>query len=138
MSAIFAQPISINIETRNKIAEILKKQHQQGEYHAELKQIIAIDASAGTERTARTRFLASQADLVLTEMDFERFVAVELVKPFKENLRKKQSLMKIATQKFSHLLEYEVAEVTALQHFIWLKFTLISALLYWHPERPKI
>ena len=97
----FPHPVEPNLETRNKIAEALKKKNDQDNYLAELKQIVAIDASAGGERTPRTRYLAGKAALVLAEQTFDQFAGVKLVEPFEANLRKKKELMKIATQQFS-------------------------------------
>jgi tetratricopeptide (TPR) repeat protein len=109
----FPHPVEANLETRNKIAEALKKNNDRDSYHTELKQIVAIDAGAGDERTPRTRYLASKAALVFAEQSFEQFTGVKLVEPFKANLDKKERLMKVTTQQFNKLLDYEVGEVTA-------------------------
>lgn len=113
----FPQPIGIHLETRNKIAVILENQQKREEYLDELRQIVAIEASAGNEQTDRTRFLAAKASLILAELKYEQFITVQLVKPFKDNLRKKQRLMKAATQEFGKLIDYEVGEVTAAATF---------------------
>jgi len=113
----FPQPVEINLETRAKIAEILKKQQNQQDYLEELRKIVAIDAAAGKDRTDRTRFLAGNAALTLTELSYRKFVAIELVKPFKTNLSKKQTAMKAVMKEFAALLDYEVGEVTAASTF---------------------
>jgi TolA-binding protein len=113
----FPHPVEPNLETRNKIAEALRKNNGQDTYLAELKQIVAIDAGAGGERTPRTRYLAGKAALVLAEQTFDPFAGVKLVEPFEANLRKKKELMKVATQQFNKLLDYEVGEVTAAATF---------------------
>jgi outer membrane biosynthesis protein TonB len=51
--------------------------------------------------------------LVLAEQTFDQFAGVKLIEPFKVNLGKKKELMKVATQQFDKLLDYEVGEVTA-------------------------
>jgi hypothetical protein len=112
----FPHPAEPNLETRTKIAEALKKNDRDA-YLGELKQIVAIDAGAGGERTPRTRYLAGKAALVLAEQGFDRFAEAKLVEPFEVNLRIKKELMKTATQEFSRLLEYEVGEVTAAATF---------------------
>ncbi len=109
----FPQPLELNLESRNKIADILKARNDREAYLAELRQIVALDASAGSGRTDRTRYLAARASLVLTEPSYEKFAEVRLAKPFEVNLKKKKSLMKTATQEFGKLLDYEVGEVTA-------------------------
>jgi tetratricopeptide (TPR) repeat protein len=113
----FPQPVEINLETRNKIAEILKGQNDRESYLNELAKIVTIDASAGSARTSRTRYLAAQAALVLAESSYDAFVTVSLVRPFEVNLRKKRELMKTAVQKFSQLMDYEFGEVTAAATF---------------------
>ncbi len=113
----FPQPVEVNLEMRNKIAEILKAENDQEHYPNELKTIVGIDAAAGQARTPRTRYLAGKAALVLAEQAYDRFTEVRLVKPFEANLRKKKELMKATTQTFNKLLEYEVGEVTAAATF---------------------
>jgi tetratricopeptide (TPR) repeat protein len=113
----FPQPVELNLETRNKIAEFLKAQNDRASYLEELEKIVAVDASAGSARTPRTRYLAGKAALVLAENDFDAFVAVNLVQPFEANLQKKRERMKTATQKFSQLVDYESGEITAAATF---------------------
>jgi len=109
----FPKPVDLHLETRNKIAAILKAQNDVKAYHEELRQIVAIDAAAGEERTPRTRYLAAKGALVLAEDDYARFEAVQLVKPFNRNLKKKQELMKKSIKAFNKLVDYELGEVTA-------------------------
>jgi hypothetical protein len=113
----FPQPVELNLETRNKISIILKAQNDLQSYLDELETIVAIDASAGKERTARTRYLAGQAALVLAEQKFDAFAAVKLENPFKVNLQRKRELMQEATENFSQLVEYEIGEITAAATF---------------------
>jgi hypothetical protein len=79
--------------------------------------MVALEAAAGTARSARTRYLAGKAALVLAEQTFERFAEVHLAAPFENNLRKKKERMKAATQAFNQLVEYELGEVTAAATF---------------------
>ncbi len=57
------------------------------------------------------------AALVLAEQTFDQFAGVKLVEPFKVNLDKKKKLMKVATQQFDKLVDYEVGDVTAAATF---------------------
>ena len=113
----FPRPVEPNLETRDKISEVLKKKNDQDGYLAELRQIVAIDAAAAGERTPRTRALASKAALVLAEHSFKQFAEVKLIEPFEANLRKKKELMKVATRQFNQLVDYEVGDVTAAATF---------------------
>jgi tetratricopeptide (TPR) repeat protein len=112
----FPHPAEPNMETRAKLADVLKKNDFNG-YLAELKAMVDIDAGAGVERTPRTRYLAATSALVLAEQTFAQFAAIKLVEPFKANLEKKKTLMEAATQEFSRLLDYEVGLVTSAATF---------------------
>ncbi|MBI5063321.1 MAG: tetratricopeptide repeat protein, partial [Desulfatitalea sp.] len=113
----FPQPVELNIETRNKIAGILKARNDRKNYLDELEKIVTLDATAGSERTPRTRYLASQAALVFAEQKFDAFTALKLVRPFEANLKKKRELMKTTIEKFSRLMDYEAGESTAAATF---------------------
>jgi LysM repeat protein len=54
---------------------------------------------------------------VLAENTYETFLAVKLVNPLKDNLKKKQGLMKKAINRFNSLLDYESGELTAAATF---------------------
>lgn len=111
--SVFPHPVENAIETRQKIADIYKKTDNNKKYIAELKTIVQADSSAGNERTDRTRYLAANAALILTEPSLTAFYEVKLVKPFKKNLNKKKQRMKTAIDKYNKLIDYEVSEVTA-------------------------
>jgi len=133
----FPRPVVINLETRNKIAEILKTQSDRASYLEELEAIVAIDASAGSARTPRTRYLAAQAALVLAESKYDAFLAVRLVKPFKVNVRKKRDLMRAATQEFSQLMDYEFGEITAAATFYLAEIYAHFSNALMKSERPE-
>src|SRR5439155_20622187 len=74
----FPRPVETALETRFKIAEMYKAAHDESLYQRELKEIVRIDADAGTERTGRTRTLAGRSALVLAEQLYRDFAAVKL------------------------------------------------------------
>jgi tetratricopeptide (TPR) repeat protein len=134
----FPQPVEFNLETRNKIAEILKAQNDQKSYLNELEKIVDIDASAGSDRTPRTQYLAAKAALVLAEENYDAFVAVKLVKPLEVNLRTKRELMKAATQKFNQLVDYEIGEFTAAATFYLAEIYYHFSKALMTSERPVL
>jgi len=109
----FPHPVEQALETRQKIADILKARNDTAGYFAELKQIVDGDASAGAERTDRTRYLAASGALVLTEPLFTQFADIKLVQPFEKSLQLKKTSMKAANEAFGKLVKYEVGDVTA-------------------------
>ena len=111
--SVFPEPIDFVLETRQKIADIFKKKNDMGNYTAQLEIIVKTDAKAGKARTDRTRFLAANAALYLSQPVYDEFVAIKLVKPFKKNLDKKKVQMKVAIDAYTRLVDYGVGEVTA-------------------------
>ena len=133
----FPEPVELNLETRSKIAGILKARSDREAWLEELEKIVVIDASAGRAQTPRTRYLAAQAALVLAQNDFNKFAAVRLVKPLEENLNKKRDLMKAATEEFGRLVDYEVGEVTAAATFYLAEIYSHFSIALMTSERPE-
>ena len=133
----FPQPVELNLETRSKIAGILKTQSDREAYLKELEKIVAIDASAQSAQTPRTRYLAALAALVLAQDDFDEFAAVRLVEPLEDNLSLKRDLMKTATKEFGRLVDYEVGEVTAAATFYLAEIYSHFSIALMTSERPE-
>lgn len=134
----FPKPVDVHLETRNKIANILKAQNHRKAYLKELRQIIAIHAAAGKERTPRTRYLAGKGALVLAKIEYAEFKAVQLVKPVKRNLKKKQKLMKKSIRSFNQLVDYELGEVTAAATFYLAEIYIHFSKALMNSERPVL
>ena len=113
----FPRPVEAALETRGKIAEIHKAAHDEPVYLQELAEIVRIEAGAGTERTPRTRTLAARSALVLAEQLEQEFAAVKLRQPFETSLQEKKKRMQAVLDALDHLVEYEIADVTAAATF---------------------
>jgi TolA-binding protein len=111
--AAFPEPIDFVLETRQKIADIFRKKNDMASYSAQLEIIVKTDARAGRARTDRTRYLAANAALYLAQPEYDAFVSIKLVKPFKKNLGRKKAQMKAAIDTYTKLVDYGVAAVTA-------------------------
>jgi tetratricopeptide (TPR) repeat protein len=111
--AVFPKPLEFALETYYKIAMIYKSRTDTQNYRVTLQHIIDSDAKAGGERTDRTRYLAAQSSLVIIEPKYDEFIAIKLIKPFKDNLSKKQKSMKELVADYTKLVDYQVADVTA-------------------------
>jgi cellulose synthase operon protein C len=109
----FPKPVEAAVETHFKIAEIYQRKNDLTSYHHSLEQIVQIDAAAGGERTARTRFLAGRSALVLAERVYESFASLKLLQPFEQSLEEKQRRMNAASAAFGKLVDYQVGEITA-------------------------
>ena len=109
----FPKPVEAAVETHFKIAGIYQRKSDTTSYHRSLEQIVQIDAAAGGERTARTRFLAGRSALVLAQQVYESFASLKLLQPFEQSLEEKQRRMNAATEAFGQLVDYQVGEITA-------------------------
>ncbi|NIW25518.1 MAG: hypothetical protein GWN29_13645, partial [Gammaproteobacteria bacterium] len=134
--AEFPAPLDLAQETRFKIAGMYEARDDLVQYHEMLEEIVAVDAAAGTSRTDRSRYLAAQSALVLTQRLYASFVEVELVQPFEQSLAEKQQRMDTALAGFEGLVAYAVGDVTAAATFYIAEiyFDFSAALLA--SERP--
>ncbi|HSG64915.1 MAG TPA: tetratricopeptide repeat protein [Gammaproteobacteria bacterium] len=113
----FPEPLDVAQETRFKVAEIYESKADIVRYHETLQRLIDVDAVAGAARTDRSRYLAAQSALVLSQQVFERFVEVRLVQPFEQSLEEKRRRMDTALETFEGLVDYQVGDVTAAATF---------------------
>lgn len=113
----FPRPVEMAAETRFRIAEIHKASRDMPRYHQELEEIVRVDATAGAERTGRTRTLAARSALVLAELLYHEFAAIKLVQPFDISLQQKKLRMDATIEALGRLVDYEIAEVTAAATF---------------------
>jgi tetratricopeptide (TPR) repeat protein len=109
----FPKPVEAALDTRFKISEMYKSSHDESLYSKELKEIVRIDAGAGSERTGRTRTIAARSALVLAEQVYQDFAAVKLRQPFETSLQDKQHRMDATIEAMSRLVDYEIDDVTA-------------------------
>jgi tetratricopeptide (TPR) repeat protein len=133
---LYPRPLDLMMETRTRLAEIYKSQSDYSRYYDALQMIVQEDSASGADRTDRSRFLASQAALVLAEQTYERFARLELTLPFEESLAEKQSRMDEALAAFEALVEYEVADVTAAATYFIAETYLNFSRSLMASERP--
>ncbi|MDH5473301.1 MAG: tetratricopeptide repeat protein [Gammaproteobacteria bacterium] len=134
---LFPKPLEFALETRYKMANLYKSWGNEKNYHQELKRVISIDATAGSERTDRTRYLAAKSSLVLAEPSYEKFAAIKLTMPFKRNLKLKQKAMKNAVNDFNKLVKYQVGDVTAAATYYLAEIYYNFSRSLAESERPK-
>jgi tetratricopeptide (TPR) repeat protein len=132
----FPRPVEPALETRLKIAELRKAAHDESLYHAELAEIVRIEAEAGAERTPRTRTIAARSGLVLAERLHRECLSVKLLQPFETTLQDKKQRLDVAIEALGGLVEYEIAEVTAAATFYMAETYLDFSRALTESERP--
>ena len=132
----FPYPIDESIEARQKLVDLSRA---TGDYKARrkwLQSIIVADASAGAQRTDRSRYLAAMASLEMAEPLRDAFVAAKLTVPLPQSLKLKKSRMEIALAAYNKAAAYAVSDVTtaATYEIAQLYYSLSQDLLA--SERP--
>ncbi|MEM8814294.1 MAG: tetratricopeptide repeat protein [Pseudomonadota bacterium] len=132
----YPRPLDLAAESRTRLAEIFKETGRVERYFEQLGEIVALDASAGADRSDRSRYLAAMAALVLAERSYEYFTELALTLPFEESLEAKQGRMDEALGNFEALVDYEVAEVTAAATYYIAEIYFGFSLALLESERP--
>jgi TolA-binding protein len=133
----YPHPAGQAIEARQKLIDIAVAGNNAADRTRLMKDLVAADAAAGSERTDRTRYLAAKAQLVLAEPARDAFLATHLVAPLDKSLKSKQARMQEALTGYRKAVDYGVAEVTTAANYeiAELYHALSTDLLA--SERPK-
>ena len=113
----YPKPVPEAIEARQKLVDIAAASGNAAERTHWQKEIVAADATAGSERSDRTRYLAAKAQLVLAQPARDAFLGTKLVIPLDKSLKAKQARMKDALAEYGRAADYGVAEVTTAANY---------------------
>jgi tetratricopeptide (TPR) repeat protein len=113
----YPEPVAPAIEARQKLADFAALSHDAPGRRRWLEAIVAAEATAGSGRTDRTRYLAAWASLELATPARDAFYAIQLTAPLKNSLAAKKSAMEAAVKAYTSTAEYAVAEVTTAATF---------------------
>jgi TolA-binding protein len=108
----FPDPLAESIEARARLLEIAEQTGNDRERMAILEGLVRADATAGAQRSDRTRYLAAKASIALAEPARERFMVYKLSQPLEESVKVKKRLMDDVISAYTGAAEYGVAEVT--------------------------
>jgi TolA-binding protein len=110
--ARYPDPISESVEARYRLLEIAESNNDQATRVQLLRDLVRVDATAGAQRTDRTRFLAAKASLELAEPVRRSFMVMKITQPLAESMEVKKSLMEDVLKVYGDAAAYGVAEVT--------------------------
>ncbi len=113
----YPNPLSESIEARVRLLEIDRQAGNEQAVIARLEDMVRIDATAGAQRSDRTRYLAATASLELAEPVRKRFEVVKLSQPLADSLKLKKELMEDVIEAYTSASDYGVAEVTTAATF---------------------
>ena len=115
--ARYPNPLSESIEARFRLLEIAEQTGNTEERTRRLQDLVYVDATAGSQRSDRTKFLAATASIELAEPVRRRFEVMRLNQPLAESMKLKRSLMEDAIKVYTDATNYGVAEVTTAATF---------------------
>jgi len=113
----YPNPVSESIEARYRLLQIAEQHGDEQQRTARLQDIVRVDATAGAQRTDRTRYLAAKASLELAEPVRRRFEVVKLTQPLADSMKLKRALMEEVLAAYTKSADYGVAEVTTAATF---------------------
>jgi TolA-binding protein len=113
----YPNPLAESIEARFRLLEISESSNDQVARNQILRDLIRVDATAGAQRTDRTRFLAAKASLELAEPVRRTFMVMKITQPLAESMELKRSLMEDVLKVYGDAAAYGVAEVTTAATF---------------------
>lgn len=115
--ARYPNPIAESIEARFRLMEIAEGSNDTATRTRILRDLVRVDATAGAQRSDRTRFLAAKASLELAEPVRRSFTVMKITQPLAESMELKKSLMEDALKVYGDAAAYGVAEVTTAATF---------------------
>jgi cellulose synthase operon protein C len=113
----FPTPVAERIETRQRLADIAAKSGNTTRVSYWQREIVNADASSGSARTDRTRFLAARSALALAVPARDSYRATRLTAPLKNSLPGKRRALESALAGYKAADAYNIAEVSTQASF---------------------
>ena len=133
----FPTPVGPAVEARQKLAEQAERSGNAARLEFWQREIVKADASAGAERSDRTRYLAAKSQLALAAPSRDAFRKVRLVAPLKKSLAAKRKALDVALKAYRDAVDYRVGEVTAAATFEMAELYRTLGKDVMASERPK-
>jgi tetratricopeptide (TPR) repeat protein len=113
----YPSPVVEAVEARQKLIELSAAAGNHAERARWMRDLVAADAAAGTQRTDRTRYLAAKSQLELAAPARDAFLGTRLVVPLDQSLAAKQQRMQEALAAYGKAADYGIAEVTTAANY---------------------
>jgi len=135
--AQFPQQFDLGVEARQNLVDLAVLAHDNVARNRWLNDIIQVDRTAGTGRTARSKFLAARAFMITMQPQVDTFNAIRLTQPLKNSIKQKRAAMDTVLKTYGQALDYNVAEVTTEATFGMAELYSKMAKDMMDSERPK-
>lgn len=134
-TAQFSQPVEEVMEAYNNLAQLYLATEQADKRIATLETLVALDANAGDQRTARTQYLAAYAALGIVDPVIADFEEVKLSDA--ASIKLKSQKLKAAQDMLYQMVSYGVAEVTAASTYKIANLYYVFSQDFLDAERPS-
>ncbi len=134
--AAYPRPVAESIEARYRLLEIAEASGNYEARMSRLRDLVNADATAGAERSDRTRFLAASASIELAEPVRQQFEVFKLSQPLADSMKVKRGLMQNTIDAYTTAADYGVAEVTTQATFQLAQVYEVFASDLMDSERP--
>lgn len=108
----YPRPFDVATEARFQLMELNQKMGDSKAAAGWQKALVDADATAGTERTVRSRFLAASANSQYADNEMAAFNAVRLTAPLKDSIKVKRAAMDRALAAYKQVIDSGVPELT--------------------------
>ncbi len=130
-------PFDLALEARVKLLALTKARGAVTEQERMMRELITLDAKAGSARTARSTALAAQSQSYFAGQELEKFQRIRLTAPIKNSLKAKRAAMDQTLSSYKRVIDYGVAEyATEANHRIGEVYAELYQDLI-ESERPK-
>jgi len=110
--AKYPKPYDLYIEAHQTMVSFYAQKGHFSKRDKWLNKLIKVDASAGGNRDARSKYLAASARMTLAQDDLEKFESAKLTLPLKKSLKTKSALLKVVVDQLQQVPKYGVAQYT--------------------------
>lgn len=135
--ARFPAPFAPAIEARHELAELAAAAADAADRARWLQELVAADATAGTARTDRSRFLAAQATLEIARPLGGAARAVRLTVPLDRSLLARKAALEAALEAYGRAAGYGIATVTTESSYAMAELYRDFGLALMQSERPS-
>jgi len=108
----YPDPLAESIEARVRLLEIAEQRGDNALRMRRLEDMVYVDATAGAQRSDRSKYLAAKASLELAEPVRRNFTVMKIKQPLADSLKLKKSLMEDVLEAYGKAAAYGVSEVT--------------------------
>lgn len=133
----YPRPLADANEARFKLTEFYSDRGDATKRRFWLNKLIEADQKAGSERSARSRYLAAMASMVFATDADTAYQKIKLTLPLNKSLQRKQNALKNAISRYDGVMAYGIAEYTTQANYSLANLYSVLAKDLMESSRPN-